>query len=206
MENNWKTTDQLYYSRYHFNLFSNFTFFFDDTMNGDMIRQRESRNIFGYTTTASKSWLLGNKKANTELGGGFRFDDVNSIELSKAVKRQFLDYTQLGDMKETNGFLYINQNIELTDKLNMNAAVRYDNFRFGYQNKLAGENDFRYRKNGVISPKLNFNYAVNPRVKVFFNNGIGFHSNDTRVILDNAADDILPRVIGTDLGVIIKPV
>ena len=32
-----------------------------------------------------------------------------------------------------------------------------------------------------------------------------FHSNDTRVILSNDADKILPRVFGTDLGAILKP-
>ena len=37
------------------------------------------------------------------------------------------------------------------------------------------------------------------------NNGIGFHSNDARVILDNDAKDILPKVFGTDLGIILKP-
>jgi outer membrane receptor protein involved in Fe transport len=42
-------------------------------------------------------------------------------------------------------------------------------------------------------------------VKLYLNNGIGFHSNDTRVILDNAAKDILPKVYGTDLGIILKP-
>jgi outer membrane cobalamin receptor len=205
-KNNWKTTNRFYYSRYHFNLYSNFTFFLDDSVNGDMINQRESRNIFGYTATAAKSWLLGNKKTNTEFGGGFRFDDVYAIELSKAVKRKFLDYTQLGDVKETNSFLYINQDIELTDKLNMNAALRHDHFRFGYQNKLTGDTNFSYRKKGVISPKLNFTYAINPKIRIFFNNGIGFHSNDSRLIPDNTANDILPRVFGTDFGLIVKPI
>ena len=71
-KNNWKTTDQFYFSRYKFNLYSNFTFFLEDDLNGDMINQRETRNIFGYTTTALKSYLIGNKRAVTELGAGFR--------------------------------------------------------------------------------------------------------------------------------------
>ena len=52
-KNNWRTTDQLYYSRYHFNLFSNFTFFLDDAINGDEINQRETRNIYGLNKAAS---------------------------------------------------------------------------------------------------------------------------------------------------------
>ncbi len=42
-------------------------------------------------------------------------------------------------------------------------------------------------------------------MKLYLNNGIGFHSNDTRVILDHDAHSILPKVFGTDLGLIWKP-
>jgi hypothetical protein len=45
---NWKTTDQLYFIRYKFNLYSNFTFFLDDEVNGDMINQKETRNAGKY--------------------------------------------------------------------------------------------------------------------------------------------------------------
>ncbi|HEX2627402.1 MAG TPA: TonB-dependent receptor [Chitinophagaceae bacterium] len=204
-KNNWKSTDQFYYSRYHFNLYSNFTFFLDDPVNGDEINQRESRNIFGYNTTATKTWMLGSRKAIAEFGAGFRHDDVNDIELSRAVKRQFLSYIQKGDVKETNLYAYVNQHIELGNRWSMDAGVRYDHFRFGYKDDLAGATGFARQSKGVVSPKLNFSFAPSANVKLFLNNGIGFHSNDTRVILANDAKDILPRVYGTDLGATIKP-
>ena len=50
---NWE--NQLYYSRYNFNLHSNFTFFLNDPVNGDQIRQREERNIWGYQSRFSHS-------------------------------------------------------------------------------------------------------------------------------------------------------
>ncbi|NOT52679.1 MAG: TonB-dependent receptor [Chitinophagaceae bacterium] len=204
-KSNWKTTDQLYFSRYKFNLFSNFTFFLDDPVNGDMINQKEERNTWGYTTTAAKSYLLGNKKATTEFGAGFRYDNIMDIELSKTNRTTFISSIQKGDVKESNAFVYINQDIELSDKLNLNAALRYDHFTFRYKDVLAGMTGFGKQTKGTFSPKLNLSYAPDQRVKIFLNNGIGFHSNDTRVILDNAANDILPKVFGTDLGVILKP-
>ncbi|MEQ1677275.1 MAG: TonB-dependent receptor [Chitinophagaceae bacterium] len=204
-KNNWKTTDQLYFSHYKFNLFSNFTFFLEDPVNGDMINQKETRNIFGYNTTAAKSYLLGTMKSNTELGGGFRYDDVNDIELAKATRTTFYNSIQKGDVRELNSFLYINQDVELSDKFSLNAGLRYDHFIFKYKDELAGATDFSKRQKGTFSPKLNFSYSPNQKVKLYLNNGIGFHSNDTRVILDNQANDILPKVIGTDLGVILKP-
>lgn len=204
-KSNWKTTDQLYFSHYKFNLFSNFSFFLEDDVNGDMINQQETRDIFGYTTTAAKSYLLGNKKMTTEFGAGFRYDNVNDIELSKANRNQFFNSIQKGDVKELNSFLYANQDIELSDKINLNAGLRYDHFIFRYKDELAGETDFSRQQKATLSPKLNISYSPTSKIKLYLNNGIGFHSNDTRVILDNQANDILPKVVGADLGIILKP-
>ena len=204
-KSNWKTTDQLYFSRYRFDLYSNFTFFLNDNVNGDMIQQKETRNIFGYNTTAAKSYLIGNIKVNTEIGAGFRHDEVVDIELAKATRTTFFNSIQKGDIKETNSFLYINQDMALSDKLNLNAGVRYDHFIFKYKDELAGATGFAIQKKGTISPKINLSYSPNQKIKFYFNTGIGFHSNDTRVILNSGATAILPKVFGTDLGMIMKP-
>lgn len=206
LKNNWKASNQLYYSKYDFNLFSNFTFFLEDPVNGDMINQHESRNIFGYLGSATKTWLAGKRKATTEFGAGLRYDQVNDLRLSHAIKRVITSDIQSGQVRENNIYAYVNQDIELSDKINMNAGLRYDHFTFRYRDQLAGANSFDRQSRGTISPKLNFTYTINPGVRLFLNNGIGFHSNDTRVILENSADDILPKVIGTDFGVILKPV
>jgi outer membrane receptor for monomeric catechols len=205
-KNNWKTTDQLYFINYHFNLFSNFTFFLKDSINGDEINQQEKRNIYGYNTTAVKGWLLGNKNANTEFGAGFRYDDVMGIELSRAVNRQFIESLQKGDIKEGNAYLFWNQNLELNDKFSINGGLRFDLFQFAYRDLLAGETNFRHQQRSIVSPKFNFVYTPSSTIKIYLNNGVGFHSNDTRVILDNSAKDILPKVYGTDLGIILKPI
>lgn len=204
-KNNWKTTSQFYFSRYKFNLYSNFTFFLEDDINGDMIRQRESRNIFGYSTAATKSYLLGSKQAKSELGLGFRYDDVMDIELAKANRTTFFNSIQKGDVRELNAYLFTNQDFELSDKLSLQAGLRYDHFNFKYKDELAGANDYSQQKKGTFSPKLTLNFSPSQKIKIYFNNGIGFHSNDTRVILDNMATDIIPKVYGTDLGIIVKP-
>ena len=205
-KNTWKIINQLYYSRYHFNLFSNFTFFLRDTVNGDEINQKETRNIYGSNITAAKAWLLGNIKVNTEFGAGFRYDNVRGIELSKAVKRRVIGSLQKGDVKETNSYLYWNQIIELNNKVSVNGGLRFDVFRFAYRDVLAVKTDFHHEQRAIISPKLNLVYSPSSTVKFYLNNGVGFHSNDTRLILNNDAKDILPRVYGTDLGIIFKPV
>ena len=205
-KNNWKTTDQLFYTRYHFSLFSNFTFYLNDPVNGDEINQKESRNVYGYIKTASKTWLLGNRKVNSAFGAGLRYDDVMGIELSRTVKRQFFESVQKGDVRELNYYLYGNQSMGLSDKVIANGGLRFDHFRFAYRDILAGEANFRHQQRSILSPKLNFTYPASPSLKIYLNNGIGFHSNDARVILNNDAKDILPKVYGTDLGIILKPI
>lgn len=56
-----------------------------------------------------------------------------------------------------------------------------------------------------MSPKLNFYWDVKDNYQVFLKSGIGFHSNDTRVVVSNQGKDILPRAYGVDLGDIWKP-
>ena len=201
----WNTTDQFYFTSYHFNLFSNFTFFLNDPINGDEINQQEKRNVYGYTGTMTKNYFVGNKKSSTDIGWGFRYDDVRNIQLDNVVKREFLAHVQQGTIHEANPFVYINQNIELNNKFNINAGLRYDHFKFGYKNILLGEDNFRNQTRSTISPKINFSYTPNTTVKIYLNTGIGFHSNDTRVILRNSANDILPKVFGADLGIVLKP-
>ena len=204
-KNNWKSSHQWYYSRYHFNLFSNFTFFLEDPINGDMINQREDRHLFGYTGSAGKTWLLGNKKIQSEWGWGFRQDIINDLSLAKATRTRFFHYLQQGDVRENNSFAWLNQDIELGPGLSLQTGLRFDHFIFRYKNELTGSGGFDRQQKTILSPKLNISYAPNPRVKLYLNNGIGFHSNDARVIPDNQARDILPRVFGTDAGILFKP-
>src|ERR1043166_7738460 len=71
--------NQFYYSRYDFDLFSNFSFFLKDRVNGDQIEQSDHRNLFGYSGTFQRNRLLGNKKLESTLASGFRFDQDTSL-------------------------------------------------------------------------------------------------------------------------------
>ncbi|MBI1341766.1 MAG: TonB-dependent receptor plug domain-containing protein [Terrimonas sp.] len=201
---NWQSTHLLYYTRYDFNLFSNFTFYLNDPVNGDEIQQMENRNLFGYTTSMVKGGQLGSLKINSSFGAGFRHDDIDNIHLSRTVDRRFIEYLQKGDIHETNSFLFSNQEIKFNNHFAMRGGLRFDHFRFVYTNLLLTPSVTQRQYRGIISPKLNFIYSFSPSLKIYLNNGIGFHSNDTRVILDNRAKEILPRVFGSDLGLIAK--
>ena len=76
-----------YLTNYDFTLYSDFTFFLKDPVNGDEIRQKEKRQIIGYTTEYKKDHSLGSFDGTLSLGGEYRYDAVRNQELSHVKKR-----------------------------------------------------------------------------------------------------------------------
>ncbi|RKR07936.1 outer membrane receptor protein involved in Fe transport [Maribacter vaceletii] len=194
-----------YYSNYNFLLFSNFTFFLDDPQNGDQIKQEESRNLFGLNTQLKKNLNWGEANVNLELGSGFRTDNSTGNELSHTANRKTtLNNIQLGDIKETNIFGYLNANFTLGN-FTLSPALRLDNFNFKYADALSEVYDNKSVSKTAFSPKLNLVYHPNKNTQYYLKSGIGFHSNDARVSVAQNGHKILPKAYGLDLGTILKP-
>ena len=191
-------TQQAYAVRYDFNLYSNFTFYLNDPLNGDQINQKESRMIYGYKTNYLSEGRFLRKDLTTEFGAGLRLDDVNDISLSNTVKKEFLGDIQRGDVNEANVNVYINETLRLSEKWSFNAALRFDYFNFRYRDHLQNTNNSTGKS--IVSPKLNVNYQLNTNTQFYVRTGFGFHSNDTRVVTQQSGPEILPRAYGVDLG------
>lgn len=195
----------VFYSNYQFELYSNFTFFLEDPVNGDQIRQKENRNIYGWNAEINKKVTFNETNALLQLGFGFRADETTDTELSHTLNRRTtLEVLKLGDIDQTNIFSYWNAEFEF-GKLKINPAIRMDYFKFNYQDKLAATYDTQTENKVKFSPKLNFMYSQTANFQLYLKSGLGFHSNDTRVVVANAGKKILPTAIGTDLGTIFKP-
>lgn len=188
---------QLYVVRYDFNLYSNFTFFLRDPQNGDQIRQKENRMIYGYKANYSASGSLFGKVLRTETGAGVRLDDVNDISLSNTVKREFLNDIKRGDVTEANVNAFVSESLILTNKWSVSAAARLDYFNFRYSDRIEG--GIKTAAKAIVSPKFTVNYQASPNIHVYLRSGMGFHSNDARVVVEQNTD-ILPRAYGADLG------
>ena len=199
-------TNQVFYSKYDFELFSNFTFFLEDPVNGDQIRQTEQRNIYGYQTELFVNRSNSIIPLRTKIGGGFRYDDVNDIRLSRTLDRTTtLEDLARGDVKEFNANVYIDEEIQLTEKLSFNPSLRVDYFNYKYRNKLNPDPKFQNESKAIVSPKLIAEYVFNENIKAFTKAGIGFHSNDTRVVVQQEGEEILPKAYGIDIGAVLKP-
>ena len=195
--------NQFYYSKYKFELYSNFTFYKEDPINGDQIRQKESRNIVGYNGSYQKEFYVGKIKTETKTGVQVRYDAVDNIELTRTKDRTInTDALMLGDVNELNIGAYYSQRFSFSNKLDITGAIRTDYFSNRYNDKLASQ--ILTSNSTILSPKLNINYRVNDKVQLYLYNGRGFHSNDTRVAVQQNGKKVLPPAYGTDLGAVFK--
>jgi len=195
-------------SLYDFELYSNFTFFLVDPVNGDQIRQREVRTLVGAETAYQRTFDLQNSDSRLRFnaGLGFRYDDVNDVELSRTRnRRETLSRLAFGDVDEVNIYSFAGATYKTGD-WSFNPGVRLDYFEFDYVDFLSPTFDSRSEDDVIVSPKFNTTYTPNNDIQLFLKAGFGFHSNDSRVVTANTGEDTLPSAFGVDLGTVVKPV
>jgi outer membrane receptor protein involved in Fe transport len=197
--------NQVYYSNYNFLLHSNFTFFKIDSINGDQIRQKEKRNMFGYNGSIQKTSFAGGTKITTKAGINIRMDGTSNSELSRTKQRDsIIAPLMLGNIAENNIAFYISETFTISPKLSVYSGLRYDYFFNHYLDKT---NNHTKRKAtaSIFSPKLNIDFQPNQSTKLYLSGGKGFHSNDTRVVVQQKGHEILPAAYSFDLGTLVKP-
>jgi len=207
MEDNSFIKSNFYYSLYDFELFSNFTFFLEDPVNGDQIRQFEDRQLFGFESSWNKMAYLGANEVLFRVGTGLRADRSEDNQLARTKNRtELLEFLQFGDVDEKNIYLFADAEIDAGNFV-IRPGLRYDYLNFTYQSKLPSDSLYnpQTQSGGIVAPKLSVIYNAGNSVQLFAKAGVGFHSNDTRVVLDEEADAILPPAYGFDLGSVFKP-
>ncbi|TDS15074.1 outer membrane receptor protein involved in Fe transport [Maribacter caenipelagi] len=195
-------------SKYDFELFSNFTFFLEDPINGDQIRQYEDRTIMGAETVFEQIDIAvgADDRFKYAAGIGFKNDNVDDVTLEHTLNRKTsLEQYAFGDVDETNIYGFLNGEYK-TGNWTFNPSVRLDYFNFNYENKLSELYDNKSESKAIVSPKFNTLYSVNRNWQLFLKTGLGFHSNDARVVTANEGRDVLPKAYGVDFGTIIKPI
>ncbi len=199
----WTIKNQMYLCRYDFNLYSNFTFYLSDTLNGDQIFQADHRNIAGYTNTFKTIRKVKGKELVSIIGAGIRYDN-SIIQLEHTVKRQYLNTMVSGKLNQINAWLYADENYQLSKKLHLNLGVRTDIYNFNFKNYTFDTASGIAFKT-IVNPKINLKYNVNTRLQGFAKSGFGFHSNDARAAITGSLQNTLARAFGNEIGVTFKP-
>jgi outer membrane cobalamin receptor len=206
LSSNASIENSIFYSKYDFTLYSNFTFFLDDPINGDQIKQQESRSLFGFKSEYTRSFTTNTVEGEVNAGISLRKDQSDDNELSKTLnRRETLNNIQFGDVDETNLGAYVNANLEF-GKWTINPALRVDYFDFQYNDFLQTNYETQSENKAILSPKLNFLYNYSENLQAYLKTGKGFHSNDTRVVVAQNGNEILPASYGFDVGFIWKPI
>ena len=177
-----------YTTQYNFKLYSNFTYFLLDTVQGDMIEQNEHRNIQGLNTNYKfiTSWF-GFRQLH-KIGGGYR-GDIIAIQLWHSPNRVRMNNFTNDDIDEQNLNTWYQQEYIFSTKMRLVCGIRHDYFTFSKDDHAGSSLDTI--NNGlphasgvtfqsVLSPKINLIYSPNTNYDLFFNFGQGFHSNDAR--------------------------
>jgi len=195
----------IFYTHYDFELFSNFTFFLNDPINRDQIRQFESRKIWGLNTEYSKIIETGNLTSNWKAGINFRYDNSNDNELSRTANRvETLEQIRLGNINESNLSVYAKNEIEI-DKWIISPGLRFEYFIFNYQDALSSTFSTKTNTARLLSPKLSIVHQHNNKLQSYAKFGQGFHSNDSRVVVEQNGFQTLPISLNADAGIIWKP-
>ena len=163
---------------YRLNLFSNFTYFLDDPVDGDQFNQRDRRGVFGLTAdrTSPVAWL--GQKTTVTVGLQLRDDLIGELALRRTAQRALLGPIRADEVHEASAGAFAHANTHWSDRLRTEAGLRADGYYFDVTSDTA-RNSGR-RTAALLSPKFGLAFTVAPKTELYLNAGLGFHSNDAR--------------------------
>jgi outer membrane receptor protein involved in Fe transport len=215
-------SDQVQFSayaiRYELDLWSTFTYYLKDPVNGDQMVQHDDRYVYGFK--GSKTWFtsLWGMTSSNLLGVQVRVDDIRNVGIDRTFQRQYLSTEQQASVVEANGAVYLENTTQWLPKARTILGLREDEFSFDVTDKMLnadhscninsdplGCNTGTVRAN-IFSPKLGIILGPWARTSYFITVAEGYHSNDARGVTrsgenpDVQAVTPLTRALSAELG------
>lgn len=190
---------------YRLQLWSNFTLFFNDPVDGDGIEQKDKRFLAGNNINYRRNYRLWNLPMETFVGFQSRFDHIR-VGLFNQTDRRRRETVKNNNIEQTNLGWFVQQEIQPASWLRTQIGARMDNFWFNVDQignvtePIAGNGS-----DTIVNPKLNFIFTpfkdgeVAKTTNLFLHFGGGFHSNDARVFVQDSKKEI-PRYWGGEMG------
>jgi TonB dependent receptor/TonB-dependent Receptor Plug Domain len=208
-----------YVIRYKLDLWSTFTFYLKDPVNGDQMLQRDDRVVYGLK--ASKTWFgdLFGLPMTSVIGVQTRVDDIRDVGIFPAFERQAIGTTQNAGVLESNGALYAESSIQWRPHLRTTVGLREDLFNFAVKDKMLNSDGScnilsdplgcvtGSKRASLFSPKLGVVLGPWANTTYFLNFGDGYHSNDARGVTrsgenpDQTPATPLTRATSAEVGV-----
>lgn len=213
----------LWAARYDLDLFSDFTFFMNDPVNGDGIYQQDDRWLWGSEIVYRRAFEAGVPMA-TSFGFQSRSDDARVI-LGNQTQRTLTEVTRDSSVQQTSLSLFAQDELFLTPWARLVLGLRGDAYFFEVDDRLGGADQPEGEKRDfVLGPKANLVLSpfsadgpfamqdIEPlrELELYFNYGQGHHSNDARDVVCNGPGDpddpcdprssTLPKAVGYEVG------
>ncbi len=183
-------------SRSLFDLWSNFTFFLNDDVNGDEIQQHDSRLQEGVNFQFLQPLRFGNVIGVFTAGGNIHANQINVGMYLSQSRTPFANFSK-ADAKVTNSGTYVQQTFDLFDgHLHFGVGLRYDYFNFKVDDFVSP--DFSGQDaEGKFQPKFNLAYTPKHQIPftLHFNYGRGITSQDARGVVQRPEN---PKIATTD--------
>ena len=190
-------------------LFSNFTFFLDDPINGDQFEQHENRTVLGLHPRVEFYNKLAGRDNIFKVGLQVRRDDIDPLALYHTVGQAIIGVTREDTVKETSVGIYVEDTLHVTEKFRTIVGVRADRYNFDVDSNIPVNSGTA--SDSIVSPKLSLIFGPWAKTEYFINYGYGFHSNDARgtTITVDPTDRVTPaekvdplvRSKGAEIGV-----
>ena len=191
---------------YELDLFSNFTYFLDDPVDGDQFEQVDRRTVLG--GDLSYLWRTSNRFDTTyTVGASLRRDDIGEVALFRTKDTDRLATVRSDTVVESALGVYVQAETRWSEKWRTQLGIRADYFDFSVRSNLpanSGDTD-----DSIVAPKLSVIYSLDADSEVYLSTGRGFHSNDARgttIRIDPNTGDPAERVdplvpsTGAELG------
>ncbi len=191
---------------YKLDLWTNFTFFLDDPVNGDGINQQDQRYMYGGNLGYQQAGELFGIHSAATAGFQVRDDSISNIRLGTQTKRTATGTIVESAVQEASYSPYMKLELQPMPWMRLAGGVRADYFTFDVRNlcdtcpqQPAGRKD-----SGQVSPKGNLILGPWFNTEFFVNYGTGFHSNDARSMVAGDSSP-LARAQGVEVGLRSKP-
>ena len=166
-----------YVARWGLDLYSNFTYFLDNPVDGDQFNQPDNRTMTA--ADARHVWATHwfGRDGENEIGAQLQMDRISNGLLNTKA-RQTLSTTRRDRIVESSLGVWFQNATPWTKTFRTVVGLRADTFRFKVGSDLNANSGSA--SDSILSPKLNFIFGPFDTTELYVNLGSGFHSNDAR--------------------------
>jgi outer membrane receptor protein involved in Fe transport len=167
-----------YVIRYELDLWSNFTYFLDDPVNGDQFQQSDRRTVYGINPGYAWPMKLGGLEMTNTIGLQTRYDDIGRVALYSTRARSIVSTTREDSVTQSSIGIYAENATQWTKWFRSVIGLRGDFYNFEVDSSIAANSGSK--DDDIVSPKLSLIFGPWSKTEFFVNGGYGFHSNDAR--------------------------